>query len=287
MTLEIKFFNVQHGLAIYIKTPNGLDILHDLGTGNFKNESFSPINYLIENGRALDYLIITHPHKDHINDILNLHKNKPKTLRRNKSIPLSLIEERIESSDDEYDKKVFEKYLEINEDYNSDTSANENPRYASNNGGVEMDIFTPKENDVKELNYYSLTTLIEYADSKILLMGDNTKKSINELLDTNTFLNKTKNIDILLTPHHGRESSYVSEFVTHLNPRLTIISDKKDDKEQSAVDKYSNNSRGWKVFNSNNEKTLRKCLTTRNDGNITVKMGKDSKNSYLNVRTEF
>lgn len=285
MTLEITFFDVQHGLSTYIKTPNGQDILHDLGTGNFKNGTFSPIDYLIENRRSLDYLIITHPHKDHINDILNLHKVWPKILRRNKNIPLSLVEEKIDNCDNEHDKNIFRKYLEINSNFNSPVAVDENPVYANNNGGVEINIFTPNKNDVNELNYYSLTTLIKYAKSKILLMGDNNKKSIDELLNNVAFLNKSKDIDILLTPHHGRESSYVSDFVSHLNPRLTIISDKKDDKEQSAVDKYSNKSRGWNVFGQNGKKTLRKCLTTRNDGTITVKMWEDSERPYLNVRT--
>ncbi|ODS37411.1 MAG: hypothetical protein A7316_09440 [Candidatus Altiarchaeales archaeon WOR_SM1_86-2] len=34
MTLEIVFWDVQHGSATYIKTPNGKHIVQDLGTGS-------------------------------------------------------------------------------------------------------------------------------------------------------------------------------------------------------------------------------------------------------------
>ena len=44
---------------------------------------------------------------------------------------------------------------------------------------------------------------------------------------SNSFWNKIEDVDILLAPHHGRDSSYNNDFINHVNPYLTIISDKK------------------------------------------------------------
>ena len=69
MPLRLTMWNVQHGSAAYIQTPNGKNIAIDLGAG----DGFSPLQHLRQNGiRNLDHVTITHPHMDHIDDILNL-----------------------------------------------------------------------------------------------------------------------------------------------------------------------------------------------------------------------
>ena len=43
----IVFWDVEHGHAAYIKTPNDRHIVIDLGTGSFEShKDFSPLNYL-------------------------------------------------------------------------------------------------------------------------------------------------------------------------------------------------------------------------------------------------
>lgn len=120
-----------------------------------------------------------------------------------------------------------------------------------------------------ELNDYSIATYLSYEGYKILLMGDNTLSNINELLDDKEFKAKIKNVDVLLAPHHGRESCYSQELMNHVNPKITIISDKPEDNDESASNKYSANSRGMTIIRNGNS-VFRSCITTRNDGDITV-----------------
>ena len=55
-----------------------------------------------------------------------------------------------------------------------------------------------------------------------------------------------------------------------VHPYLTIISDTTKG-ETSVSDKYSAKSQGWGIWKVGEDKTSeRKCLTTRNDGNIEV-----------------
>jgi competence protein ComEC len=72
---EIKIWDVEHGSATYIKSPNGRHIIVDVGLGSYENgNDFSPLYHLWKNYgvKQIDYAILTHPHKDHfMRNILN------------------------------------------------------------------------------------------------------------------------------------------------------------------------------------------------------------------------
>ncbi len=70
MTLNIRIHNVGHGQSIHAFTPNGKIVVIDLGC----SKDFSPLNWLSAYSKKIDSLIITHPHGDHIDEILLLKK---------------------------------------------------------------------------------------------------------------------------------------------------------------------------------------------------------------------
>ena len=77
-------WDVQLGLAIHVKAPNGKYIIIDLGTGTYESGNTSPLKKRRYDNIA--YMILTHPHLDHIDDILNFDLNAPKILHRAKSL---------------------------------------------------------------------------------------------------------------------------------------------------------------------------------------------------------
>lgn len=262
MVLKLTFFDIGQGSSVLIETEN-VNMLFDLGMVEDKN----PLDHV--NG-DLNFLIISHPHLDHISGLAEMGDRMPDALLRNKSIPKKLIEESRDSSDNLDAVKAFNKYLKLDKDYKFPTpyeSSIKNPEY---NGGVTFSSFSPN-NDIDDLNYYSLTVFIEYEGVKVLLMGDNTLSNIGELLANDEFNKLTEDIDIFLAPHHGRKSCYSVELMNHIKPKITIISDKSDDGDNSAIDSYGSKSKG-KLIIENGELKLRKCLTTRNDGDIFVKI---------------
>ena len=127
--VTVVFWDVQHGNAVYIKTPNNRHIVIDLGTGSYGNNNleFSPLLHLKNrwNVNQLDYVIVTHPHQDHIDDILNFEKLFPKVLLK-PSVPKEVIEDLL-SQAGEKDKPKFEKYLKILEKYTDPVSSENNP----------------------------------------------------------------------------------------------------------------------------------------------------------------
>lgn len=272
---ELIFWDVQHGHAAYLRTPNDRHVVVDLGTGNYSGSDggFSPLKHLKDNLGVdqLDFVIITHPHLDHIDDILNFDYLSPKVLKRSKHIPNEHVLDGVRESD----KEKFEAYCQINNRYslpiNSDSyNCTTNPQ---NWGGVSIETFTPTTCDLSNYNNQSTIVVFRYEGLKVVVPGDNEQASFDELMLKPEFKNAVKDADILLAPHHGRESGYVADFVDLVNPRITVVSDGRFC-DTSANHRYSNKSRGWSVFNRSDDKeNTRKCLTTNSDGEIVAKFG--------------
>ncbi len=279
----IVFWDVEHGHATYLQTPNGRHIVVDLGTGSYSSYyEFRPLEHLRNQYgvRQLDYVIITHPHVDHIDDIFNFDSMNPLILSRPKHLDKKSILEKASNKD----KLKLEKYFEINERYNI-TVTDESPNSLNNSnnwGGMNINTFSPNLCGQSNINNHSIVTTFNFTGLKVLIPGDNEPPSWNELKNLESFTETTKDIDILLAPHHGRNSGFDSDVMKHFNPRLTIVSDGAYS-DTSAASRYSAISRGWPVYKKDGSSEMRYCLTTRNDGVIKVKIGKGGKNPFLNV----
>ena len=269
-------YNVQLGLAVHVKAPNGKYIIIDLGTGVSGGGNESPL--LKRRYDSIGYMIITHPHLDHIDDILNFDVNAPTTLRRAKDITNEEVMEGVR----ECDKPKFKKYCEINDRYSSPVSSTTDPTVPDNYGGLSIRTFDTSVCDKDNFNNFSIITVFELSDCKIVVCGDNEKESLGILMNREPFKNAIKNADVLVAPHHGRESGYHDEFVSLVNPKVTIISDT-NKSDASAVDKYRAKSSGWKVWNRNGGSDDRYCLTTRSDGDIRVTFGESDDPKYNSI----
>ena len=286
---EIIIWDVQHGNAAYIKSPNRKHIIVDVGLGSFENnnENFSPIFHLYKNHsvKQIDYAILTHPHKDHIEDIFNLDKLSPKVM----CLPKHLTRDDLISNETSKDDIIiFEKFIKMNARFcgkfiKNDTTNPDNP---DNFGGLEIKTFSAKNCSTSNLNNQSIVCVFSYAKSKIVIPGDNESCSYQELMKSENFKNAIKNADVLLAPHHGRESGYNKEFLEMVSPSLTIISDSSK-KDTSALYDYGKNSKGWKVHSrSGKPSEKRNTLSTYNDGHISIYSGYNSngKDVYLSVK---
>ena len=274
-TATMKVWNVELGLAVHIKSPNSKNIVIDLGTG--KNNS-SPLQKLC--WESIHYMIITHPHLDHISDIESFGMNEPKILYHAYGIP----DEDIIAKDDAYSKGKFKKYVDITKRYSSPVTESNinNPDNSSNYGGLEIQTFQTCACDVSNFNNFSIITVLSLSNCKIVVCGDNEKASLDILMRRSDFKAAVAYADVLVAPHHGRESGYHDEFVKHVHPKITIVSDTSKS-TASASSKYTSASSGWKVHKSDGTSSDRYCLTTRNDGNILVEFGESDDPQYSGV----
>ena len=269
MPVSLRVWDVRHGSAAYIRTPNGKHIVVDCGSG----KSFSPLLWLLSQlGQTrLNMAIITHPHVDHISDILSLSYLSPRILVR----PSHLTRQDILANNKDASptaRHIIEKYLEFDTRYVEPVVSSEDPTNPTVNGGAQIYTFIPTGCPRTNLNNHSVVTIIEYAGCKILLPGDNEPPSWDELLSRNDFTARISGVDVLVAPHHGRDSGFHGELFDYFKPRLTIISDGRS-VDTSATDRYSRVTTGWPVYRRNGSKQSRKCVTTRKDGTVDVEIG--------------
>jgi beta-lactamase superfamily II metal-dependent hydrolase len=281
--LEITIWDVNHGSAAYIKTPNDRHIVVDLGDdGN----DFSPLQTLSSRGvKQLDAVVISHPHGDHMDDIYNFDLLSPQTLWR----PRHLSEADIRKGNRFEEMFLVARYLEINQRFTSPLTFISDVRVPASFGGATFQVFSPYLCETSNLNNHSLVVVVSYAQSKMVIPGDNEAPSWKELLNNPTFVAAVKDADVLLASHHGRDAGYCAELFEAMGkPKLVVVSDGRF-KDTSATSRYSNQATGWTVFDSAGTSDTRKCLTTRSDGHITIKFGwindDPSKGPFLNVRT--
>lgn len=118
--LTVMIWDVDHGSAAYIKTPNGKHIAIDLGVGDMSSgKEFSPLRHLKDNYAVtkLDKLVITHPHRDHLDDIGNVSLVSPRFLR----VERDISDEHINKGNKPKDKDILGKYKTLLEEYKPST----------------------------------------------------------------------------------------------------------------------------------------------------------------------
>ncbi len=283
--LRITIWDVQHGSAVHMRTPNRLDIVQDLGTGTHKggDTNFSPLRHLKNRMDVayIDGVIITHPHRDHLDDIFNFDYLSPKALYR----PTHLSEYEVISANRGEDRHIIDKYLEIDRRYNAPIVSN--PFLKENNGNVDFKIFAPTECAHSNINNHSLITVVTYARSRILLPGDNEPESWRELLGNVDFRNAIAGTDVLLAPHHGRDSGFCADLFSYFTPKLVVISDGRYC-DSSATDRYDRITSGWTVHRRNGSNVEKKYVTTRNNGDIVIELGIDKSDGrpFLSVTVD-
>jgi len=275
LQVQVIIWDVQHGSAAYIRTPSGKHIVQDLGTGSYGqgDKEFSPLKYLRNKGGVtqLDAVIITHPHRDHLDDIFNFDLLSPRVLLR----PKHLTDDDIRAdnpSADERTVKIIQKYLGITKRYSQPVLDEENPFLPQNNGGAEINCFVSTGCSTSNLNNHSIVTVISYAGFKIIIPGDNEQCSWNELLEDPRFRKAISEAHILVAAHHGRENGFFRELFDFFQPYLTVVSDGPFC-DTSASSRYSAVSKGLRVKRRNGESAVRKCVTTRNDGVVVITFG--------------
>lgn len=268
--LRATFWDVQHGSATWLRMPNGENIVIDLGTGSLHNGqgTFSPLDWIRRNGvTRIDALVITHPHKDHIDDIVNAVRLHPRVLKRPK---LSLGDIRQGNPKDK-DSQELAAYLELDRRYSA--LATSTPLSISRPDGASIRHFTPTRCPPENLNNRSVVTVVEYARSKLLIPGDNEKASWDELLERRDFIEAIRGTDVLVAAHHGRQAGYSARLFDVIRPSLTVISD--GPAPTSATGAYKAVTRGWKTFYRRGGSERRFCLTTRRDNDVVIELGWD------------
>ena len=136
------FWDVQHGHATTVTSPNNRVFVVDLGQGSYGSGStFSPLAFLHNSGiRKLDHLIISHPHLDHIDDILNVELFDVDVMFR----PAHLERSDIMNGIQNVDRPKYERYWDLNRRFVWPITPQNDATIRANFGGLRVQTFAPR-----------------------------------------------------------------------------------------------------------------------------------------------
>lgn len=209
--LHVYFLDVGQGDAILMRTPSGYNILIDGGAGNTVLTELKDVLPFFDNN--LDYVILTHPDRDHLEGLVYVLQRYPVErliftgVGKNNSLLKKLM------------KAVQEKNIPvIVADAESDIFLKD---------GVTIDILFPFSSlmgqDI-ETNASSIVARAIYGENEILLTGDAEFSIENALIQAKTDINS----DILKVAHHGSKYASSENFLRAVAPRYCVISVGKD-----------------------------------------------------------
>lgn len=217
--LHLVVCDVGQGDGILIRTPKGSDILIDGGPDDSILDCLS--NHMPFWDRAIEIMILTHPHADHLTGLISVLKRykvmhyfteniKNNTLvyrklqdalaKNNLTAKFNFAGDRIDFSDKTSlltiwpEKEWFE---------NQKLQDNQN---------------LGKDNFSLDVNGFSVIELLTYGNFKALLTGD------GGVLVEDRIAKAVGKIDVLKVPHHGSKTGMSDYFLSEVNPKIAIIS---------------------------------------------------------------
>lgn len=264
---EIDIWDVEHGVCIHVITPNKKHALIDCGSSS----NFSPSIFLKEDLKIdkLDYVIVSHPHEDHIRDVENINLLfDVKVLQRNKKIDLEDLKEENEDVEKPPNDKRLETYFDMNKRFTKSVEGEESPKNPLWGRGCTIMTFR-NDDDSLEVNDRSVAAFIDFGNERILYGADIKEKGWEELISKDkNFREYAEKTTIYIAAHHGNKSGYSSKLLELFKPKLTIISAGKH-RDFDGTSLYDAITTGMTI-NNGTERKEAKVISTRNNGNIRI-----------------
>jgi competence protein ComEC len=207
--LEVNFFDVGQGDAIFIETPQRHQILIDGGPSPKIIEKLAKEIPFWD--RSIDLIILTHPEKDHITGLLEV-------LKRYKVE--NILWTGIVRNIPEY--KEWRNLIE--KEKANIKIAKAGQKISCKNCQWKIEIFYPFESlegmEFDDSNDTSIVSKLIFGNSSFLFTGD-IYKDVEESLALTHF---NLNSKILKIAHHGSKTSSSEKFLEKVSPEIAVIS---------------------------------------------------------------
>jgi len=206
--LEVIFFDVGQGDAIFIETPARQQVLVDGGPNSRILEKLSKEMPFYD--RTLDLIILTHPEKDHLAGLLEVLKRyKIKSI-----LWTGVVRDTAEWK--EWTDLIGKERAQI-----KIAEAGERIVFETREPEIYIDILNPKEKmegvEIKDSNDSSIVGRLVVDSRSLLLTGDISAK-IEKILSEEKI-----DSDVLKVAHHGSKYSSSEDFLKMVLPAAAVI----------------------------------------------------------------
>jgi len=210
--LEVIFFDVGQGDAIFIETPSYHQILIDGGPDSTILEKLSKEMPFWD--RSIDLIILTHPERDHLTGLIEvLEKYKVENI-----LWTGIVRDTAEYK--EWKKLIEEEKAEI-------FIAKAGQKISCLTWQIkqcDLEILQPFESlegkEFKDSNNTSIISKLVFGKNSFLFTGDAYKNVEVELINKEAEIDS----DVLKVAHHGSKTSSSEEFIKAVSPEIAVIS---------------------------------------------------------------
>lgn len=207
---EVDFIDVGQGDSTLVCS-DGKYMLIDTGDRDGEN---TLINHLKERGvKKLDYLVLTHPHADHIGEAAEIVEG----FKIGKIIMPRVPDDLTPTS------SVYEDLLDAAAAKGLKIRAARNESFEL--GEISVQTYAA-EGEYSNLNDYSVVLRLTHGENSFLITGDCEKQEESELLERGCDVSA----DVLKVGHHGSDTSSTSQWLKEVGAQYAVISCGADNK---------------------------------------------------------
>jgi len=205
--LEITFFDVGQGDAIFIETPSRNQILIDGGPDSTILEKLN--KKLPFWDRTIDLIILTHPESDHLTGLLDvLRSYNVKNILWTGAVRDTSLFRKWQESVGEENARIFI------------AKAGQRITVAKTNFEILFPFESLQNELIKDANNSSIVLRLDFGETSFLFTGDAYKSVEKELIERGININS----DVLKVGHHGSKTSTAEEFIKEVLPEIAVIS---------------------------------------------------------------
>lgn len=215
--LEVIFFDIGQGDAIFIETPQGRQILIDGGQDTGILEKLGDEMPFWD--RTIDLVILTHPEHDHYGGLIEVLKNYKVE---------NILWTGVLRNTSEY--KEWQKTIKEEEEQGAQIRIARAGQliHLGNQSNRYMEVLYPFEDlegqEIKNTNNTSIIIRLVFKNNSFLFTGDAYQSVEKKLLENEIDVDS----DVLKVGHHGSKTSSSEEFIKQVSPDIAVISAGKD-----------------------------------------------------------